>query len=316
MNKKNVLLGIGGAVGAAVAVKFLTRAETVNWEDFTDIHHAENSQFAEVDGVTIHYQEFGDAGDPTIVLIHGYSASTFVWHTVAPPIADAGFHVIAVDLVGFGFSEKPAWFEYTIGAQARVVVRLLNVLGIGRATIIGSSYGGAVAATIALDYAERVKKLVLVDAVINDEAKNHPLLRLAAIPGVGEVFTPFFVDSKRFLKRRMQGTLAPANHYLITKDRINAIHRPLNAADAHHSMLETSRRWDANRIEQDAHLINQPTLIIWGDSDTVIRIENGEKLYHSILNSRFVVFRDCGHVPPEENPDLFVELVTDFCGSR
>lgn len=316
MNKKNLALGFGGALGALVAYKMLSRARTVNWEDFTDIHHAENSQFAEVDGATVHYQEFGDKTDPTLILIHGYTASTYVWHTVAPRFAEQGFHVVAVDLIGFGFSEKPNWFDYTIGSQARMIARLMNVLGIGRATLVGSSYGGAVAATVALDYAERVEKLVLVDSVINDEVKNHPILKLAAIPGVGEVVTPFLVDSKRFLKYRMKGTLAPENHHLITEDRIESVLRPLMAADAHHSILATSRNWEADRIEQDAHLINQPTLIIWGEKDSVIPIENGEKLHRSILNSRFVVFKDCGHVPQEENSDLFLELVTEFCRDR
>jgi pimeloyl-ACP methyl ester carboxylesterase len=316
MKKRNLALGFGGAVGAAVAYKMLTRARTVNWEDFTDIHHAENSRFAEVDGATVHYQEFGDASAPTLILIHGYTASTYVWKTVAPRLADAGFHVIAVDLLGFGFSEKPASFDYTIASQARMVVRLMNILGIGRATLAGSSYGGAVAATIALDYPERVEKLVLVDAVINDEVKNRPILKLASIPVLGEIVAPFLLDSKLFLKRRMHETLAPENHHLITEDRINSVHRPLAAADAHHSIITTSRRWDAKRIERDAHLIEQPTLIIWGDSDKVIPIENGEHLYSSILNSRFVIFKNCGHLPPEENPDLFVDLVTEFCRDR
>jgi pimeloyl-ACP methyl ester carboxylesterase len=114
----------------------------------------------------------------------------------------------------------------------------------------------------------------------------------------------------------MHETLAPENHHLITEDRINSVHRPLAAADAHHSIITTSRRWDAKRIERDAHLIEQPTLIIWGDSDKVIPIENGEHLYSSILNSRFVIFKNCGHLPPEENPDLFVDLVTEFCRDR
>ncbi len=316
MNKKNLALGLVGAVGAAVAYKMLSRARTVNWEDFTDIHHAENSRFAEVDGATVHYQEFGDSAAPTLLLIHGYTASTYVWHTVAPMLADKGFHIIAVDLLGFGFSEKPAWFDYSIASQARMIVRLMNVLGIGQATLVGSSYGGAVSATVALDYPERVEKLVLVDAVINDEVKNRPVLKLAAIPVVGELLAPFLIDSKRFLKLRMQGTLAPENHHLITEDRINSVLRPLAAADAHHSVIATSRRWDAKRIEQDAYLINQPTLIIWGDCDKVIPIENGEFLYNSILNSRFIVFKNCGHVPPEENPDLFVELVSEFSHDR
>ncbi|HEX8639389.1 MAG TPA: alpha/beta hydrolase, partial [Pyrinomonadaceae bacterium] len=156
MNKKNVALGIGGAVGAMVAWKFLTRAGAVSWEKVADrVHHSEHSRFTEVDGATIHYQEFGDATNPALLLIHGYTASTFAWHSVAPRFADEGFHVVAVDLLGFGYSDKPASFEYTIEAQARMITRLMNRLGIGTATLVGSSYGGAVALTVALDYPER-----------------------------------------------------------------------------------------------------------------------------------------------------------------
>ena len=115
---------------------------------------------------------------------------------------------------------------------------------------------------------------------------------------------------------RMRATLAPANHHLITQDRIDSVHRPLAAADAHRSVLATSRSWDACRIQDDAQYINQPTLMIWGEDDTVIPIQNGERLFDSILNSRFVVFKDCGHVPPEENPELFVGLVSEFCRDR
>src|SRR5688500_2085587 len=226
MNKKNLALGIGGAMGALVAYKMLTRARTVNCEDFTDIHHAENSRFAEVDGATVHYQEFGDDARQTLILIHADTASTFVWHMVAPRLAEAGFHVIAVDLIGFGFSEKPAQFDYSIASQERMTVRLMNRLGVGRATLVGSSYGGAGASSVALDYAERVEKLVLVDPVCNDDVLNNPVLKLAAIPGVGEVIAPFLIDSKTILKRRMKNTLAPENHHLITKERIESVRRP------------------------------------------------------------------------------------------
>lgn len=320
MKKKHIALGfggLGGVIGATVAIKLLTRPTAVYFEDVADeITHSENSNFVEIDGMQVHYQEFGDAKNPTLVLIHGYTASTYVWHTVAPKFAKAGFHIIAVDLIGFGFSEKPAWFDYSIASQARMVQRLMNRLGIGKATVIGSSYGGAVASWLTLDNPERVEKLVLVDAVINDSPMNHPLMRVIGFRGVGEAVSPFLIDSKRFLQFRMQGTLHPANHHLITDERINAILRPLKAADAHNSLLMTIKNWDANRIEEDAHLIDQPTLIVWGDSDTVIPIECGETLYDRILNSRFVVLKDCGHIPPEEKPELFTELVTEFCKDR
>jgi len=317
MKKRDLALVVGGAVGAAVAVKLLTRDKTVDWNEVADkVVHSENSHFVNVEGARVHYQEFGDAAKPPMVLIHGYTASVYVWKTVAPMLADAGFRVIAVDLLGFGYSEKPKWFDYSIQSQARMVSRFLSRLGIGRATVIGSSYGDAVALNLTLDYSEMVEKLVLVDAVCNNEPKEHPLLRLTSIPGVGEAVTPFLIDSKAFLRMRMNGTLAKANHHLITDDRIESIRRPLFAADAHHSVLATARNWQADRLEQDAHLINQPTLIIWGDQDTVIPIKHGYKMHEEILNSRFVILKDCGHVPQEEKSDLFVELVTEFCHDR
>jgi pimeloyl-ACP methyl ester carboxylesterase len=295
----------------------LTRAKSVEWDDVVSlIPHAENSHFVSVDGAQVHYQEFGDRSSPTIVLIHGYTASLYVWKTTAPMLADAGFHVVALDLLGLGYSDKPRSFDYAISSQARMVARFMNRLGIGQATLVGSSYGGAVAATLALDYPERVEKLVLVDAVANDNVKNHPILKLAAIPGVGEILTPFLIDSRFFQRHRMRNTLAPANHKLITEDRVEGILRPLTAADAHHSLLATSRAWSAERIGQDAHLINQPTLIIWGEDDKVIPVDDGHKLHQSILHSRFVVLKNCGHVPQEEKSDVFVNIVTEFCRDR
>jgi len=317
MKLRNLALGLTGAVGAAVAVKMLTRAGSVNWDDVSDaVEHSANSHFVSVDGARLHFQEFGNVGDPPIVLVHGYTASTYVWRSVAPMLAEAGFHVIALDLVGFGFSEKPRWFDYSIESQARMVERFMDRIGIGRAVIVGSSYGGAVAATLALDYAERVEKLVLADAVANDHLKHHPILRICSVPGVGEALAPFLADSKAYHRHRMHKTLSPANYDLISQERVDAIVRPLAAADAHHSLLATSRNWHANRITYDAHLIDHPTLIIWGEDDKVIPITDAYTLHDRILHSRLVILKNCGHVPMEEKCDLFAEIVTEFCRDR
>ena len=314
MKKKNIALAVGGALGSLVAWKFLTRAGEVVWADVSGaVAHAENSRFAEVDGATIHYQEFGEANNPTVILIHGYTASAYVWNAAAPLLAAENLRVVAVDLLGFGYSEKPASFDYTIASQARMISRFMNRLGIGRAALVGSSYGGAVAATLALDYAERVEKLVLVDAVINDDLKNAPIFRLAAVPVLGETVAPFLLDSKRFFRRRMRSTIAPENHRIITQERVDSVARPLRAADAHRSVLRTARAWDANRVERDAQFIKQPTLIVWGAGDRVIPVRDGEKLRDAILHSRLVVFKNCGHVPQEEAPEEFARAVADFC---
>lgn len=318
MKKRYLVAGaIGGAIGATIAYKMLSRDNEVNWDEvFEDVIHSEYSHFVEVDGTRVHFQEFGDRRNPTLLLIHGFTASTYSWHKVTLALAERGFHVVAVDLLGFGFSGKPKWFDYTITSQARMISRFLNRIGVGRAIVAGCSYGGAVAATVALDYPEFVEKLILVDAISNDAVKNRTVFRLAGLPGIGEVVSAFLTDSRRFSKMRMHDTLAKENYHLITDERVEAIIRPLSAADAHNSVLMTLRNWDANRIEEDARLINHQTLLIWGEDDTVVPIHHAEKLHQSILNSRMVVFRQCGHVPQEEYPEGFVQVVTDFCHDK
>lgn len=317
MKKRDIALLTGGAIGAAIAIKFLTRPSTVKWSDVGQlVANSDHSDFIEIDGIRIHFQDFGEESAATIIMIHGYAASTHAWSICAPRLAEEGYRVITIDLVGFGFSEKPKWFDYTIDAQARMVERFMDRLGIGRATIVGSSYGGAVAATLALDYPERVEKLGLVAAVINDDQLEHPLMQLAAMPAVAEIVTPFLLDSRSYITAKLKTIFAPANHDMITPERISAFHRPLKAADAHHSVVATSRGWSANRIEKDLGLIKQPTLIVWGDQDQIVPLANGAKLYQEILNSRFFVFKECGHIPQEERAGLFVELVSEFCGNE
>ena len=316
MKTRNLALAFGGAIGAAVAVKMLTRASTVYWEDVKDIiPHADKSRFMNLDGIRMHYQEFGDEGDPPIILLHGYTASVYVWKTSAPLIAAKGFRVIAIDLVGFGYSEKPRWFEYSIQSQARMVSRFMNRLGSDAPRLSAALMAVQSPRRSRLTIRNAVEKLVLVDAVINDDLKSHPILKLASVRGVGEIITPFLADSKRLMRHRMRGTIHPSNHHLVDEDRVLSIRRPLFAADGHHSLLATSRAWDAGRIEQDAAaLIRQPTLIVWGEEDTVIPIRDAYKLQSEILHSQLVVFKDCGHVPQEERSELFAEKIAEFCG--
>ncbi|HZH90484.1 MAG TPA: alpha/beta hydrolase [Pyrinomonadaceae bacterium] len=310
---------IGGAAtavaGGALALKLLTRPQDVEWGEHRErLHHAERSRFVEVEGVRVHYQEAGDARAPALLLIHGFCASNFVWNDALVPLAEAGFRVVAPDLVGFGFSGKPEGGEYTIEAQARILVGVLDALGIGRATLVGSSYGGAVAAVCALDYAARVERLVLVGAVSNDEITRRPLLRLAATPVMGELLAPVLLDARRFVKNRLRTTYAAGNGYMIDNARVAAHQRPLRAAATHRAILRTLRNWRAARIELEAARITQPTLLVWGAHDRDVPLGYGRRLHELIAHSRLYIFPDCGHLPQEERPPEFVSLVARFCG--
>ena len=314
MKKRYWITGAAGLAGAALAVKMLRRPRDVEWDEHAhQLHHAEHSRFVEIDGVRVHYQEAGAKSQPPVLLIHGFTASNFVWNDVFLPIAESGFRVIAPDLVGSGFSEKPKHGEYTIEAQARMVVRLMDHLGIESATIVGSSYGGAVAATCALDYRERVRSLVLIDAVINDHATRRFLLRLAAAPLIGDFISPLMLGSRKLVHQQLRKGYAPENRHLFDEQRIRAHHRPLLAASTQRAALLTLRRWDAGRIEREAHRIKQPTLLIWGEVDPEIPLAHGRKLFEQIEDSQLIVFRRCGHMPMEEYPREFVEVLMDFC---
>lgn len=313
MKKRYWIAGATGLAGTALAVKLLLRPRDVVWEEHAhQLRHAERSRFMEVEGVRVHYLEAGESDAPPLFLIHGFTASTLVWSEVLLPLANAGFRVIAPDLVGFGFSQKPESFEYTIDAHARIIVGLMDRLGIERAPLVGSSYGGAIAATCALDYPSRVERLVLVSAVSNDEIKKRKLLRFASSPVVGNVISPLLLDLRWLVKRRLIKN-SKGRPEIFNAERVDEHHRPLRTANTQRAALLMLRRWDGERITTDAHRIKQPTLIIWGEQDEEIPLNDGERLYQLIPNSRLVVFRHCGHLPHEEYPREFTGLVTEFC---
>ena len=314
MKKRYLIAGVSGLAGAAMAVKLLRRPANVEWvEHARELPHADRSRFAEVSGVRVHYQEAGPLAAPPVILIHGFTASTFVWKDVLLPLADAGFRVIAPDLLGYGYSEKPRHGEYTIDAQARMILGLMDQLGIERAVLAGSSYGGAVAATCALDHPERVSRLVLISAVTNDEPMQQPMAKLARARVVGDLITPFMIDSRRLSRWRQKKKIRPPDSPLVyDEERLEAHHRPLRAANAHRAVLRTLRNWRASRIAQEAHRIRQPTLLVWGENDLEIPLRHGRHLQEAMPDARLVLFRHCGHLPQEEYPQEFTEVVTDF----
>lgn len=314
MKKRYWIAGTATAAASiVVAAKLLARPRDADWRKYRHVvFHSDHSRFVEIDGVRVHYQEAGQAGNPVLVLIHGFASSTLVWSKVFLNLAQAGFRVIAVDMLGYGYSGKPRNGEYTIAGQASLLIGLLEHLGISRATLVGSSYGGAVAATCALDHAQRIERLVLVGTVNNNEPLRYNLMRLFSSPLLGDVVSPLLIGSRRLLRRRMK-RVYDRHEWVLDERRVDARHFPLRASGTQRAMIRTVRGWDAERISRDAHLIRQPTLLLWGENDIEIPLADGERLHEEIPGSRLVVFLNCGHLPHEEYPEAFTKVVKDFC---
>lgn len=312
MKKRYWIGGLSAVAATAIAAKLLLRPRDVEWEaNRTNVFHAEHSRFADVDGVRVHFQEAGPADGPVVFLIHGFASSNLVWSKVLLELAEHGFRVIAPDLLGYGYSAKPRDLEYTIGRQAKMVVGLMKELRIERANIVGSSYGGAVAATVALDNPAVVDRLVLVGAVTNNRPTRYLLMRLFGSPVIGDILSPLLVGSRRLLRMRMK-RVYDRHSWPMDERRVQARHLPLATRGTHRAIIRTVRRWDAERISRDAYLITQPTLVLWGDRDREVPLADGVRLNEDIPNSRLKIFEACGHLPHEEYPEEFVEVVTGF----
>lgn len=312
MKKRYWIGGLSALAATSIAAKLLMRPRDVEWEENrTNVFHADYSQFADVDGVRVHFQEAGRADARVVFLIHGFASSNLVWSKVLLELAEQGFRVVAPDLLGYGYSAKPRNLEYTIGRQAQMVVGLMNDLGIERANIVGSSYGAAIAATIALDHPSLVDKLVLVGAVTNNRPTRYLLMRLFGSPVIGDILSPLVVGSRRLLRMRMK-RVYDRHSWPMDERRVQARHLPLATRGTHRAIIRTVRRWDAERVSRDAHLITQPTLVIWGDRDREVPVADGFRLNEDIPKSRLKIFEACGHLPHEEYPEEFVEVVAGF----
>jgi pimeloyl-ACP methyl ester carboxylesterase len=314
MKKRYWIAGTATAAATlAVAAKLLLRPRDADWaRNRNVVFHSEHSRFVEIDGVRMHYQEAGSHTSPAIILIHGFASSTLVWSKVFLELAASGFRVIALDMLGYGYSGKPRNGEYTIARQASLVMQLFDKLRIKRAHIVGSSYGGAVAATCALDYPNRVDKLILVAPVNNNRPLAFTLMRMFGAPFFGDVLSPLLIGSRRLLRLRMK-RVYDRHAWVLDERRVDARHQPLRASGTQRAMIRTVRSWDAERISREARLIKQPTLLLWGDNDIEIPPADGERLHDEIPGSRLIVFLNCGHLPHEEYPEAFTKIVTDFC---
>lgn len=268
---------------------------------------------------TIHgyRRAYVDAGrGPALLLIHGIGDSSDSWRSVVGELT-LDHRVVAPDLLGHGRSEKPR-ADYSVAAYANGMRDLLTVLNIERATVVGHSLGGGVAAQFAYQYPERCERLVLVGSGGIGRTVS-PLLRLAAVPGV-ELVMPFLGLPPVRAGNRALGRLVASLGRGIGRDveEIISVVDALPNTSARRAILRTLRSgvdWRGQSITMldRAYLVETiPTLLVWGEEDAIIPVGHARLAHAAMPGSRVEIFEEAGHFPHHTHPHRFVTVLREF----
>jgi pimeloyl-ACP methyl ester carboxylesterase len=275
------------------------------------------STFLNVAGMNVHVRDEGLRNDPSpIVLLHGTASSLHTWDGWAMALRSER-RVIRLDLPGFGLTGPTPNRTYNVDEDVRVVLAVLDHLGIKRCVMGGNSLGGSIAWRIALAYPSRVEKLILVDS------GGYPT-RPASMP------IAFYLAHMPVFDWMVRNTLPRfiiaqglrsvyGDPDKVTPDLVERFWEITRREGNRRAMIDRGRQRRPASLDQPSlgHRIaelSQPTLILWGGRDRLIPADIAERFHRDIPGSKMVVFPGLGHVPQEEDPAQTMAAVGDFLG--
>ena len=250
-------------------------------------------------GRAFHVWTAGDAG-PAVVLIHGIPTNHAVWRDVVPHLAGRA-RVFAVDLLGYGHSDRPAGMPVDIAAQASYVDQLMGALGLERATVVGHDIGGGVAQILAVRHAGRVERLGIVDGVCYDGWPVPAVKALrAASPAIERLPARATVE---FLQLLLRGgfvhqaragafTRAFVEPFATTQDPTTLVQH-LRSLDPRHTM----------EVVPALRGLRVPVAVVWGRRDHQMKPKYGQRLANDIPTAELTWVSDASHFVPADTPD-------------
>lgn len=249
---------------------------------------------------------------PALLLVHGLLGYAFSWRFAIPTLAQRST-VYAVDLMGTGFSDRPAALDCSFNASARRLLEFMDKIGLASCDLLGTSHGGAVAMMAATLAPDRVRRLILAAPVNPWSAHGKRLTVLLSNPLV----VPFFVNLTPHVRRlhefyhhRMFGDLRR-----IPPDSLEGYRKPLRIPGSYEYALAVARSWNRDLEELESALPrirDIPTLLIWGSLDTAVDPASAVQLKQRFRDCQLVIFDGVGHLPYEEVPEQFNRAVTEF----
>lgn len=257
-------------------------------------------------GVTTRILQAGLEG-PAVILLHGLSARADRWQHNLDALGAAGLRVFAVDLPGHGLAQKGAHFDYSAKGYSDWLQALLDALGLKRVLLIGTSFGGLIAASFAADFPDRVQGLMAVGAI--GLVPSGPERCQRTVAWLKEM------QREQICERMKRGVL---DTRLITEELIEEDWRINNSAGAAEA-FDALGRYYVNSIDADsaapriAALGGRfPTELVWGEFDQSVSREYGEQARALIPGAVLHIVPDCAHFPYWERPTLFNRLALDF----
>jgi len=293
------LLWIAGLLVVVGGVGFWVRPVSYfnEWMYMGDSLSGVESRSVTVAGYRVHYNAEGPAGGPVVVLVHGLGGRGEDWRGLAPYLAKAGFRVYMPDLPGYGRSEKPADFSYSVPDEAAVVVGFLDALGLKQVDLGGWSMGGWIAQRISSEHPERVRRLILFDSAgIYEVPKWDTRLFTPGTPADLDQLDALLMPNPP----KVPGFIA-RDILRISKKNAWVIHRALDRA-------LTGRDATDNLLPG----LKMPVLIVWGAEDKITPLSQGEKIHQLVTQSQLEVFAGCGHLAPGQCAARIGPRVVEF----
>ena len=254
----------------------------------------------------------GGTGTP-LVLVHGLSASIEQWQAVLPGLAE-GRRVIAYDLAGFGWAEKPD-VEYRYPMFAEQLRDVLDLLDLRRVDLLGSSLGATLIVRFEALHPGRLRRAVLTNPG-GFGRYVHPFLRVPTLPLLGGVVSRPTRIGSAFAVR-----LALARRELATAEAIGAADALSRLPGTHRATVRTLRGVasplgvkERDTFEEQWAAMSHPTLVVWGRQDRLFPVSQMERARALRPDARYEVIDRCGHFPQLDQPERLVELTRGHLG--
>jgi pimeloyl-ACP methyl ester carboxylesterase len=260
---------------------------------------------------SMHYIEKG-TGSKHILLIHGFRANTFTWRYLIDPLAEAGYHVWAIDLIGYGLSDKPSEVPYDLDFFLDQIQAFMKGKQILHAHLIGNSMGGGLAIGMALHHPEKVDSLTLISAL------GYPLdLSFYLIVGknFGNLLTPFLGPT--MIRQGMSDIVYDKKS--ITNEQIEAYSLPYQLPGGTIASTITLEKFDNQKLEKISQRykeIKKPLLVIWGEHDKLIPVSHYHRFAQDFPSCEKLLIQQCGHIPQEETPEAVIAKLLDFLNKQ